>query len=641
MKPPTGVLSWAVAMDPTSDLAKPGCPSLQILRDFNTGRLEEPALEEAVAEHLGSCGYCASRLSSLPKGTIIELLCAPDPLRQLFAAGQLNPDQLLAATESRRQAPTEGLEASCGAPGTDKLPVKIDHYFVIRELGRGGFGQVFLARDPQHSRLVAIKLPRPDRFATPQIREAFLAEARTVGLLDHPNIVPLYDCRELDDGRCIVVMKYVEGCTLHDLMKSERFDPKRSVELVAKMAEALQEAHKRNIWHRDVKPANILIDREGTPYLTDFGLAINEEQQHLHANEIAGTYPYMSPEQVRRGAAELDGRSDVWSLGVILYELLTRQRPFKGATNERLLHDIQLRPHRPLSSRDAKIASKLEAICDRCLKKSPDQRYPTAARLAEDLRAFLNQPRRTVVQLTVGLTLFTLLAGLAIAFVGSGNGPGDSSATGAGKTHGAVASPAPPEWADPDMVVWSPNNDQIDSHGYNEQRQRFEFDTLGPALFGVGKCMQEELTLKTRFRIHGVDGVGQAGVFWAWAPVTGNDRIDSCCWTIQVGRALSGVGFVLAVKQQDIGPSGGMHKVLKTRPVRDIPVKSPQTLVFDLKARVNGNELVEVVLNGVSLLDEPLQLEAALGREWRLLNDTRYGIFGQHGSFSVEAFSTQ
>jgi serine/threonine protein kinase len=396
------------------------CLSDQVLRDFNSGRLAA-AIDEQVAAHLGSCESCESRLLMLPQGSIIELLRDPDPLVPLIKDGRINAEQSLASTKSRLfgELVSDTTEFRSEASNDEKLPVKIDQYFVVRELGRGAFGWVFLANDPDHQRLVAIKVPRPDRFATKASRDAFLKEARTVAVLDHPNIVPLYDCRELEDGRCIVVMKYIEGRTLRQAMATERSSHGDSAELVAKIADALHVAHQRGIWHRDVKPGNILLDQDGTPYLADFGLAIHEDQQHRHGNERAGTYPYMSPEQIRGSAKYLDGRSDIWSLGVVLYELLTRHRPFAGANLRQLGDAIQSRPHRPIRSHDPNISAALEAICDRCLQKDVRQRYSTAGELAADVTALSRRLSRKVVRL-VAATMIVCVLVSAAGFVVSG-----------------------------------------------------------------------------------------------------------------------------------------------------------------------------------------------------------------------------
>jgi serine/threonine protein kinase len=370
------------------------CLSDELLSDFAAGRLPDPALEEQLADHLASCDSCASRLQSLPGDPLLELLCAADPLQPLVESGRLPLDHSLLSTTSVLKVDSKRVEPrKRSAPQVnEELPVKIGDYFVIRKLGRGGFGDVYLARDPLHERLVAVKVPRSDRFLTRDSRAAFLREARTIAELDHPHIVSLYDCCELSDGRCIVVMEYIEGTTLKELMQKERIDHARAVEIVAQIADALDYAHQRNIWHRDVKPANILLDQEGQPYLTDFGLALHEEQQQQLGEELAGTAPYMSPEQILGRANQLDGRSDIWSLGVIFYELLTRHRPFQGSTYEELVQEIPNRTPKAPRFYDPAIGQKDELACMKCLERDPADRFATAAEFARELR---RQPVRT------------------------------------------------------------------------------------------------------------------------------------------------------------------------------------------------------------------------------------------------------
>jgi serine/threonine protein kinase len=272
-------------------------------------------------------------------------------------------------------------------------PEKIGRYFVVRWLGGGGFADVYLAKDPETSKRVAVKVPRRDKFRTEQSAGRFLKEARTAADLEHPAIVQVSDYGRGEEGTCYVVMEYLEGRSLQDVLKTEKLSPRQAAEIVLQVAEGLRYAHQRGIYHRDIKPANILIDKEGQAKIVDFGLAVNEEDRWSYKDELSGTWPYMSPEQVRGEAHRIDGRTDLWSLGVVLYQLLARQRPFNGRTADQLRDEILHRPPKPVRMVDESVPKVLDEICRRCLAKSADDRLPTADELAAGLRAYL-QPAR-------------------------------------------------------------------------------------------------------------------------------------------------------------------------------------------------------------------------------------------------------
>jgi serine/threonine protein kinase/tetratricopeptide (TPR) repeat protein len=306
-------------------------------------------------------------------------------------------------------------ESRTGAPADTPLPAAFGRYRVTRLLGRGGMGSVYLGYDDQLDRAVAIKAPHPGLFQSQEGRENFLREARTLAKLDHPRVIPIYDAGETEDGQCYVVCKFVDSQTLKDHMRDARLTPREASNLMAQVADALHHAHKQGFVHRDIKPSNILIDREGSAWVADFGLAVAESAQRRLAGEVSGTPAYMTPEQTRGDVQYLDGRADIWSVGVILYELLTGRRPFAGATVEEVFAEISRKEPRPPRMIDESIPQPLEQIVLKCLRKPVADRYSTAHDLARDLRHWgRKRVRPTQVIVVVLASAMSIAALLAI-----------------------------------------------------------------------------------------------------------------------------------------------------------------------------------------------------------------------------------
>jgi len=278
--------------------------------------------------------------------------------------------------------------ASSQASPAALLPAHVGRYRVERLLGEGGFGRVYLARDEQLQRLVAVKVPHPHLIANPQDADTYLAEARTAAHLDHPHIVPVFDVGRTSDFPCFIVSKFIEVRTLAWAIRHDRPAPTQAAALVAAVADALQHAHQRGVFHRDVKPGNILLDATGRPFIADFGLALRE-QDLGHGPRYPGTPAYMSPEQARGEGHRVDGRTDIFSLGIVFYELLSGRRPFHADSREELLEQIATHEPRPPRQWDDTIPKELERICLKSLSKRASERYTTAWDLADDLRHFL------------------------------------------------------------------------------------------------------------------------------------------------------------------------------------------------------------------------------------------------------------
>jgi tRNA A-37 threonylcarbamoyl transferase component Bud32 len=288
---------------------------------------------------------------------------------------------------------TAGGFATLGDPPGDLRAGSSVRYFgdyeIQAELGRGGMGVVYKARQVSLNRPVALKLIRSGLLADDSEQRRFRNEAMAVALLDHPGILPVYEVGT-HNGQQYFSMKLVDGGNLADRLSRFRADFRSAVTLLIATADAVQHAHERGILHRDLKPANILVDAQGNPHVTDFGLAklLGDHVELTASGAIMGTPAYMSPEQAdgRRGATTL--ATDVYGLGAVLYALLTGNAPFGGDSAIETLDAVRTRAPESPRTRNAGVPRDLELICLKCLEKDPADRYPTAGALADDLRRF-------------------------------------------------------------------------------------------------------------------------------------------------------------------------------------------------------------------------------------------------------------
>ncbi len=284
----------------------------------------------------------------------------------------------------------------------------IAHYEIVRQLGAGGMGEVYLAQDTRLERLVALKVMSAELAKEPNQRKRFRTEAKAASGLSHPHICVIHEVGETEEGRPYLAMEYVEGQTLEAVMRERRLKAREVVQLGIDVAEALEAAHGRGLVHRDIKPANLMLDQRGEVKVMDFGLAKRFGADELSSSTtsvaqtrtgmLIGTPQYMSPEQALGRA--LEPRSDIFSLGVVLYEMVAGQRPFLGSTVGETINAVVNQAPAALGLDDPVFSPALERIIFKCLGKEPEKRYATARELADDLRRLKEDSERALTATT-------------------------------------------------------------------------------------------------------------------------------------------------------------------------------------------------------------------------------------------------
>ncbi len=592
-----------------------------------------------------------------------------DPTQKKFAGADPRADvatpDTAPDTESRRAASvgsasvsmttTSSFSAGKSLADPDlNLPSRLQDRYEFRSLlGVGGFGAVFEAWDEVLQRSVAIKLARRERFEGTSGRQRFLEEARAVAKLKHPHLVTVFDSGSDADGNPFVVFELISGESLAERMKRQPMSTSESVTVMVAVADAVHAAHKHGLIHRDLKPPNILLDSAGQPHVTDFGLAVDEHSQREMAGEVAGSPQYMSPEQIRGETQYLDGRTDIWSLGVILYELLARRRPFSGRDLRELCDEIQHREPKPIRQMDESVSIELEEICLRCLRKKIAERWTSAAELATRLRQLLmpsqNVPasvwRSSKFQTASAVALLILLTTLVV--IAPRFWPGSSSPTvpptsepratqaittnlenpeSAGITDAQSLQPVPGKWfpllhREPERLLWPA--DARNSECRHDPVSRELWVTCGSrALLKLGDASGD---FEIQFDLHQSPWVGNVGLFLGLhdemrdgVPVQSYQSIELMCPRDRKGQR----AFLnrVQVDRQVTDPKLILSR--KTRAIAEIPDLGGNDIT--LRVKVSDGRLSSVRWNGQEIPD----LVAGM-------LDPLFPQSAQHGAFGI------
>ena len=383
------------------------CLAPKDFEDLDNGNLSDPELDQ-VFEHISTCPACETFLQKWQSAPD-DLLS--DKLRKCFARVPIRPVPALTLIKANALDQTGSVvtrDRNSVAPDNaafsrSLIGTRIGQNRILEEIGRGGMGIVFRAQQESVKRQVAIKIIRSGFYAQSSVITRFRTEAGAIARLQHPNVVQIHEFSQHEDLPYFV-MEWVEGGSLEKTLDNGPLSFRRAAELTRIIAGAVEFAHQKQVIHRDLKPSNILMTHDGVPKIADFGLAklLDEQGNETQTDMILGTPNYMAPEQAAGRTSEIGPVTDVYSLGAILYEIMTGQPPFKGTdrlNTMRLVREVELTPPSKLQPG---IPKNLEAICVKCLAKTPSRRYQSAQAFADDLTLWLADERPRGIPGVVG-----------------------------------------------------------------------------------------------------------------------------------------------------------------------------------------------------------------------------------------------
>jgi serine/threonine protein kinase len=550
-----------------------------------------------------------------------------DAIREALQ-GQLDSESLYLATTkhgprttpSAGEVPPEGLFA-----GRYELRVL---------LGTGAFGEVWQAWDAELNRAVAIKRIRSSRLDD-LAPDALLHEARAAAGLKHPRLVTVYDVGR-NGSEVFIVSELVTGGNLSRLLATQtRVTPERAADIAAKLADALSALHRAELVHRDVKPANILLDENGDPKLADFSLAASEVQLSSEGPSTVGTYGYMSPEQLRGESHLVDLRSDIYSLGVVLHQLLTGRLPFKAESRDKWRELVLEREPKPLRGIDEGIPRELERICLKCLRRSPDERYSTAADVAAELRDWrTSAARRRSGRLAAAVLLLVGATGALIASVAAmmpelwpGRRPQPAAPASLPVTYEVLTSAPTP-------IDWTPLN-RLEHFQFDDRTGVFRVDCQGRAMFEVGEAIGPVRAVRVHFTIDDWDGT--AGILLGIKPHPDDPSYSIQCYGVYLS-GLAGNPVSMNVARLTFGPTEGGHltlinpkppEFLRKAVLPELPHTATVDVEFDrgdIVARVNGTPVVWSRIH-------PVDVDHA----W--LADGKVGVMVERGRVAFDSIS--